>query len=171
MIRRDTAVQPIAASERDQDRPNAPAKRRFPAGRLLCSTRTSKEIRLSRMNVLYPAVSAEPLDLVCERLAAALELPPFQKIRSSQYLETAQSGDPFQITVTEYFGSVTSDQAEQIGPPDYWNLAWRAAVGLRFNYQVAMTREAVTRSRRRTIAQRLRSVFSEVRLHGDSLCD
>jgi hypothetical protein len=85
------------------------------------------------MNVLYPAISAEGLTRVCEMLAAAFELPPFQTIHRSEYLETAQSGGAFQITVTEYVGQASSEQAAAIGRPDHWNLAWRAAVGLRYN--------------------------------------
>jgi hypothetical protein len=119
------------------------------------------------MNVLYPAISPERLPRVCEKLAAAFDLPTFQRTDSSQYLETARSGEVFQITVTEFLAPVSSEQAAQIGPPDYWNLAWRAAVGLRFNYQVAIARGAVTRSQQRSIAHKLRSVFAEIRLHGD----
>jgi hypothetical protein len=119
------------------------------------------------MNVLYPAISTERLPKICEKLAAAFDLPPFRKIHSSQYLETTQSGEVFQITVTEFIAPVSSEQTAQIGPPDHWNLAWRAAVGLRFNYQVAIARGAVTRSQQRSIARKLRSVFAEIRLHGD----
>ena len=119
------------------------------------------------MNVLYPAISTESLPRICEKLAAAFDLPPFRRIHLSQYLETAQSGEVFQITVTEFIAPVRSEQATQIGPPDHWNLAWRAAVGLRFNYQVAIGRGAVTRSQQRSIARKLRSVFAEIRLHGD----
>src|SRR5689334_9748394 len=119
------------------------------------------------MNALYPAISTQKLTTICEKLAAAFDLPPFRRIHSSQYLETAQSGEVFQITVTEFIAPVRSEQAAQIGPPDHWNLAWRAAIGLRFNYQVAVARSQVTRSRQRTIARRLRSVFTEIRLPGD----
>jgi hypothetical protein len=99
------------------------------------------------MNVLYPAISTEKLPTICEKLAAMFDLPPFRKIRSSQYLETAQTGEVFQITVTEFIATVNSEQATQIGPPDHWNLSWRASVGFRFNYQVAIAwGGAVTRS-------------------------
>jgi hypothetical protein len=121
------------------------------------------------MNVLYPAISSEGLTTVCERLAAVFKLPQFHRTYSSQHLAIARSGDAFQITVTEFVGSVNAEQAARIGAPDHWNLAWRAAVGLRFNYQVAIARGAVTRSQQRTIGRRLRSVFTEVRLHGESV--
>jgi hypothetical protein len=124
---------------------------------------------ITSVNVLYPAISGERLPAICQKLAAAFDLPPFRKIHSSQHLETAHSGEVLQITVTEFIVPVTSDQAAQIGPPDHWNLAWRAAVGLRFNYQVAIARGTVTRSQQRSIARRLRSVFTEIRLHGDPL--
>jgi hypothetical protein len=120
------------------------------------------------MNVLYPAKSAERLSAICEKLATLFTLPPFRIIHSSEYFESAQSSrGPFQLTVTQYFGSINSEQTAQIGAPDHWNLAWRAAVGLHFNYQVAIARGAVTRYQQRSISRKLRGVFTEIRLHGD----
>ncbi len=122
------------------------------------------------MNFLYPAMSEERLPAICEKLATAFALSMFHTIHRSEYLETARSAQgPFEISVTEYAGSVSSEQAAQIGSPDHWNLAWRAAAGLRFNYQVAIARGAVTRNQQRSIARRLRSVFTEIKLHGDPI--
>jgi hypothetical protein len=100
----------------------------------------------------------------------ALELNPNEKrtmLWVDPFFETAQPEEVFQITVTEFIAPVSSEQAAQIGPPDHWNSAWRAAIGLRFNYQVAAARGQVTRSQQRAIARRLRSVFAEIKLHGD----
>jgi hypothetical protein len=121
------------------------------------------------MNVLYPAKSEETLSAICEKLETEFALPPFRTTRRSEYLETAQSAQgPFEITVTEYVGSVSSEQAMRIGPPDHWNLAWRAAVGLQFNYQLRIAHGPVTRNQQRSIARKLRKVFTEIKLHGDA---
>jgi hypothetical protein len=83
-------------------------------------------------------------------------------------LETATaSSAEITIAVTRFTGSVDAEQASRIGPPDYWNLAWRAAVGLEFNYQVAITHGPLTRNQQRSVARKLRSVFQRVRMHGD----
>ena len=71
------------------------------------------------------------------------------------------------LVVTRFSGTIDADQANRIGPPDFWNLAWRAAVGLEFNYQVVITHGPVTRNQQRSIARKLRSVFQRVRMHGD----
>jgi hypothetical protein len=124
------------------------------------------------MAFLYPAKSEERLHVVCEKLAIVFGLPPFQTTFRSEYFEKAQSaGGTFfgfiDITVIEYFGSVNSEQVKQIDPPYYWDLAWRAAVGLQFNYQVAIYRGLMKRNHKRRIARKLRSVFTEIRLHGE----
>jgi len=38
---------------------------------------------------------------------------------------------------------------------------------MRFNYQVVVARQEVTRNQRQTIARKLRSIFTEIQLHGD----
>jgi hypothetical protein len=120
------------------------------------------------MNVLYPATSEEELDSVCAKLAAAFALPAFALSHRSEYVETAVAATAaMTITVSRFLCAVDAEQASRIGPPDHWNVAWRAAVGLEFNYQVAIDRGPVTRNQRRAIARKLRSVFQKVRLHGD----
>jgi len=122
------------------------------------------------MNALYPARSDISLTEICERLVVVFELAPFKHLHRSDHLETAQAVSivtPFQVAVTQYFYPVTLEDAERLGPPDYWNLAWRTAVGFFFNYQVRVSYEAVTRNKRRKIARKLRSVFTEIRLHGE----
>jgi hypothetical protein len=124
------------------------------------------------MNGLYPAISKERLPVICEKLAASFTLPPFRVIHRSEYFEGAQSAlGLFELTVTEYFDPISSEQAAQITGPDHWNLAWRAAVGLQFNYQVRVAQGAVTRHQHRTIARKFRRIFEEIRLHGDSVVD
>lgn len=120
------------------------------------------------VNAMYPAISDEDFETVCRKLAAAFGLPPFAMKHRSEHLETAtaSSGD-MTISATRFLGMVDAEQARRIGAPDHWNLAWRAAVGLEFNYQVAIYRDSVTRSQRRTVARRLRAVFRKVRMHGD----
>src|SRR2546422_372269 len=84
----------------------------------------------------------------------------------SEYLETAvASSGAIAMTVTRFSGTVDAEQARRIGPPDHWNVAWRAAVGLEFNYQVAIARGPATRNQQRSIARKLRSVFQRVQLH------
>ena len=120
------------------------------------------------MQRLYPAISDEEIDAICRKLAAAFGLPPFAVSHRSEYLETAvASSGQITMTVTRFCGTVDAEQARRIGPPDYWNLAWRAAIGLEFNYQVAIARDAVTRNQQRTISRKLRSVFAKVKMHGD----
>jgi hypothetical protein len=120
------------------------------------------------MNVCYPAISQEKLPTIGEKLSIVFTLPPFRTVHQSQYLETAKSTrESFEITVTEYIRLVSSEQASQIGVPDHWDLAWRAAVGLQFNYQVRITRVTANRNQQRRIARKLRSVFTEIKLHGD----
>jgi hypothetical protein len=90
------------------------------------------------VNALYPATSDEGLHDVCAKLAAAFDLPAFTLSHQSENLETATASSAgMTIAVTRFSGSIDAEEASLIGPPDYWNLAWRAAVGLEFNYQVA----------------------------------
>ena len=122
------------------------------------------------MRSVYAASSKDDLESVCAALADRFSLPPFRTTRRSEHLATATSeGDSLGFTVTEYFGFVSSDEAKGIGPPDFWNLAWRAAVGDEFNYQVVFDRdpEAVSRQKARRLKQRLRPIFETLRLHGD----
>lgn len=120
------------------------------------------------MPFLYPAKSEERLLIVCEKLAILFGLPPFETTFRSEYYEEAQSaGGTISISVIEYFGSVNSEQVKQIDPPYYGNLAWRAAVGLQFNYMVRISHPFHKRNHKRRIARKLRSVFTEIRLHGE----
>jgi len=120
------------------------------------------------LNALYPAISEQDLDAICRKLAAAFGLPPFALKHRSEYLETASaSSGALAISVTRFCGTLDAEQASRIGPPDHWNLAWRAAVGLELNYQVAIARGAVTRNQQRATARRLRGVFRKVQMHGD----
>jgi hypothetical protein len=129
---------------------------------------TSCEAETIAVNALYPAISDEDIDAICRKLAAAFGLPPFTLSHRSEYLETAVvTSGAMTITVTRFSGTVDAEHARRIGPPDHWNLAWRAAIGLEFNYQVAIALGAVTRNQQRTIARRLRSVFGKVQMHGD----
>jgi hypothetical protein len=121
------------------------------------------------LNTLYPATSDDDLNALCAKLAAAFDLPAFTSRHRSEYLETSTaSSGALTISVTRFLRSVDAEQARRIGPPDYWNLAWRAAVGLEFNYQVAIARGPATRNQQRVIARKLRSIFRKVRLHGES---
>jgi len=120
------------------------------------------------VNAMYAAMSDEDIDAICRKLSAAFGLPPFTLKHRSEYLETAvASSAAITITVTRFSGAVDAEQARRIGAPDHWNLAWRAAIGLEFNYQVAIARGAVTRNQQRTITRKLRSVFRKVKMHGD----
>jgi hypothetical protein len=118
------------------------------------------------MNVLYPATSEERICLVCEKLTCLFDLPESGTIHRSEYLESARSRHGrFEITVTEYLLWASSEQPAQVGPPDHWH--WRLAVSPRFNYQVAIAGAAFSRNQRRSITRKLRTVFPEIRLHGD----
>lgn len=120
------------------------------------------------MNLLYPAASGESLEVICEKLAVAFEMPAFCVVRDSEYIRNAHSASgPFEIEVIEFLGRISEEEAAKIGPPDHWNLAWRIAVGLEFNFQIKITRGAVTRRQRERTAHKLRSIFSQVRLHGE----
>jgi hypothetical protein len=114
----------------------------------------------------YPAISEESLTEVCQKLAAAFKLPPFQIIRQSEHLETAESSrGMFVVMVTRYIGCVTIEQVRDIGRPDHSPLAWRARKGFRFNYGIGIGRGGVsTWSHKRSIAHKLRSVFTEIQL-------
>jgi hypothetical protein len=120
------------------------------------------------VNALYPAISDEDTDAVGGKLAAAFGLPPFTLTHRSEYLETfVASSGAITMTVTHFLRAVDAEQARGIGPPDHWNLAWRAAIGLEFNYQVAIARGVATRNQQRAVARKLRSVFRKVQMHGD----
>ena len=120
------------------------------------------------LKALYPATSNEHLNGVCQKLAAAFDLPAFTLSHQSEHLETATaSSAEITIAVTRFTGSIDAEQASRMGPPDFWNLAWRAAVGLEFNYQVAITHGPLTRNQQRSVARKLRSVFQRIRMHGD----
>ena len=120
------------------------------------------------MNLHYPAASADSLTVVCEKLAAGFALPPFAVTRESEHVRSARSASgPFAIEVVEFLGHVSAEDAAKIDSPDQWNLAWRAEVGLEFNFQVSITRGTVTRRQRERTARKLRLAFSEIRLHGD----
>jgi hypothetical protein len=125
-------------------------------------------MKLQNVNRMYAATSSDALDVVCAKLAAAFRLPPFKAIHRSEYLETAESNDAMTFRVTEYLGAVDAARAARIGPPDYWNLAWRAAVGLNFNYQVWIMNKPAARNRQRVIARKLRSIFQHIQMHGDA---
>jgi len=104
-------------------------------------------------------------------MEARFELPQFETTRRSQHLAAAASSTgAYAFTVIEYFGFVPLDEAERLGPPDYWDLAWRAAVGRRFNFQITFDRDEsrVSRQKARRMKQHLRTVFDHVRLHGDA---
>ena len=122
------------------------------------------------MRSLFPASSSKNLASVCAALAAEFSLPPFRTTRQSEHLATAASqGESLGFSVTEYFGYSSWDEAERIGPPDFWNLAWRASVGEEFNFQVVFDRDpdVVSRQKARRLKQRLRPIFDALRLHGD----
>src|SRR5262245_28730333 len=125
--------------------------------------------RIGNISALYPAASDEPLAVICAKVASAFRLPPFKVAHRSAHLETAETtGDGLIFTIVEYFGAVDSETAKRLGKPDYWNLAWRAAVGLDLNYQVGIRRPSMTRNQQRTVAGKLRPIFKRIRLHGDS---
>ncbi len=122
------------------------------------------------MRSVFAASSKEDLSSICAALAHQFSLPPFRMTRQSEHLATAASqGESLGFTVTEYFGFISSDEAERIGPPDFWNLAWRASAGEEFNFQVVFNRdpEVVSRQKARGLKQRLRPIFEVLRLHGD----
>jgi len=120
------------------------------------------------MNLLYPAASEESLSVICEKLAGAFEMPPFDVVRESNQLRSARSASgPFEIEVVEFIGRVSAEEAAKIDSPDQSNLEWRAAVGLEFNFQVMLTRGAFTRRQSERTARKLRSVFSRVQIPGD----
>lgn len=105
---------------------------------------------------------------MCSKLAATFDQPPFDVQRRSNHLEVAESvSAELSVRVVHYLVSVTAEQAAEIGPPDYWDLVWRTAVGIEYNYQLAITRGPVTRNQQRRFACKLRSVFALVKMHGD----
>ncbi len=119
------------------------------------------------MRRLYPATSSEPFDIICRKLAAALSHAPFTVQRRSDHLEVAEStSGESSVRLVHYIGVVTAEQAATLGPPDYWDLAWRAAVGVQYNLQLGVSRGSVTRNQQRRFSAKLRSVFTQVKLHG-----
>jgi hypothetical protein len=119
----------------------------------------------------YPAISEEGLAEVCQKLATAFNLSPFQIVRQSEHLETAESTrGMFGVMVTRYIGRVTIEQVRDIGRPDHSPLAWRARKGFQYNYRIGIARGGVsTWTHKRSIAHKLRSAFTEIQLGGEPL--
>ena len=122
------------------------------------------------MQRLYAARSSEHLDAICAKLAKALHMPGFERHIESRYICSATSdATVYALELKEFLEDVDEDTAKRIGPPHFWDLAWRAQIGFNFNYQITLqwAADGLSRSHARRIRLRLREVFEYVHFHGE----
>ena len=119
---------------------------------------------------LYPARSTNDLRTICSQIQQVYGLPVFEFQRISAHLLSASSdAGEFGFTIKEFPDVVPASQVANRASPDYWDLAWRTAVGIEFNYQVEFRWDssAMSRWRAHRLKRKLKRIFDYIRFHGE----